>query len=166
MIQKQSSPQVYDAVKERGRAYLMVFRELSKRYGEAEAISVMRSASYEHGKAIGKPLACFAPCDFAGMAEGFAKAPDNGATFSPDIRQLNDTCLEVKMMTCPIKDAWAEAGCSDEEICTLLHCASALDEGTLDAAGFDYEIELWSPGKEGCCLTKISEKPRSSAADL
>lgn len=163
MTPKQSNPQLYDAIKERGRAYLVVFRELSKRYGEAEAISVMRRASYEHGKAIGKPLACFAPRDFAGMAEGYAKAPDNGATFSPDIRQLNDTCLEVQMMTCPIKDAWVEAGCSEEEICTLLHCASALDEGTLDAAGFDYEIELWSPGREGCCLTRITEKPQSQA---
>lgn len=161
MTQKHSNPQVYDAIKERGRAYLVVFRELSKRYGEAEAISVMRSASYEHGLAIGKPLACFAPRDFVGMAEGFAKAPDNGATFSPDIRQLNESCLEVQMMTCPVKDAWVEAGCSDEEICTLLQCASALDEGTLDAAGFNYEIELWSPGKQGCCLTKITEKPIS-----
>ena len=163
MTPNQSSPQLYDAIKERGRAYLVVFRELSKRYGEAEAISVMRSASYEHGKAIGKPLACFAPRNFAGMAESFAKAPDNGATFCPDIRQLNDACLEVHMMACPIKDAWVEAGCSDEEICTLLHCASALDEGTLDAAGFNYEIELWSPGKEGCCLTRITEKPQSQA---
>jgi hypothetical protein len=161
MTQKPPNSQIYDAIKERGRAYLVVFRELSKRYGEAEAISVMRSASYEHGLAIGKPLACFAPRDFAGMAEGYAKAPDNGATFSPDIRQLDDTCLEVQMMSCPIKDAWVEAGCSDEEICTLLECASALDEGTFDAAGFNYEIELWSPGKQGCCLTTITEKPKS-----
>ncbi|WP_337660485.1 L-2-amino-thiazoline-4-carboxylic acid hydrolase [Anderseniella sp. Alg231-50] len=161
MTRKKPDPKLHNAIKERGRAYLVVFRELSKRYGEAEAISVMRSASYEHGLAIGKPLACFAPRDFTGMADGYANAPDDGATFSPDIRQLDDTCLEVQMMTCPIKDAWVEAGCSDEEICTLLQCASALDEGTFDAAGFNYEIELWSPGKQGCCLTKITEKPRT-----
>ena len=156
-----ANPQVYEAIKERGRLYLVVFRELSKRYGEAEAISVMRSASYAFGKTIGEGLARFAPRDFAGMAEAYAKAPDDGATFSPDIRQLNDACLEVKMMTCPVKDAWVEAGCSDEEICTLLQCASALDEATFEAAGFNYEIKLWSPGKEGCCLTKITEKSRS-----
>ena len=160
MTTQQSNPHVYDAIKERGRFFLVAFRELSKRYGETEAVSVMRSASYEYGLAIGRKLACFAPRDFAGMAEAHAKAPDKGATFSPDIRQLDDTCLEVQMMTCPIKDAWVEAGCSDEEICTLLHCASALDEATFDAAGFDYEIELWSPGKEGCCLTRITEKSR------
>lgn len=158
MTSKQSDPLLYDAIKERGRMYLSVFRELSKRYGETEAISVMRSASHEHGTAVGKTLAHLGPRDFAGMAECFAKAPDNGATFSPDIRQLNETCLEVKMMTCPIKDAWVDAGCSDDEICTLLHCASAYDQAVIDTAGFDYELELWSPGKEGCCLTKITEK--------
>jgi hypothetical protein len=54
-----------------------------------------------------------------------------------------------------------DADCSDEEISTLLYCASALDEAALEAAGFDYEIELWSPGKDGCCLTRITEKVSS-----
>ena len=161
MIAHEPNSLVYDAIKERGRLYLIVFRELSKRYGEAEAISVMRSVSTEQGRAIGEALACFAPRDFAGLAEGYARAPDGGATFSPDIRQLDERCLEVKMMTCPIKDAWVEAGCSDEEICTLLHCASALDETTLETAGFDYELELWSPGKDGCCRTRVTEKSGS-----
>jgi len=161
MNDKSSDSRVYDAIKERGRMYLVVFKELSKRYGQEEAISVMRSASYEFGLSIGKSLACFAPRDFAGLAEGYAKAPDDGATFSPDIMRLDDSCLEVKMMTCPIKDSWVEAGCSDEEICTSLYCASALDEATLDVAGFEYEIELWSPGKRGCCFSRITEKSPS-----
>jgi hypothetical protein len=158
MTKKIPNPQLYDAIKARGTAYLMVFRELRKRYGVQEAKSVMRSASRAHGLTIGKSLAGFAPRDFRGMAEGFAKSPDDGAIFEPDVRRLDDSCLEVKMMSCPIKDAWVEAGCSDDEICTLLYCASALDEATLEAAGFDYDIELWSPGKNGCCLTKITEK--------
>jgi L-2-amino-thiazoline-4-carboxylic acid hydrolase len=148
---------LYNAIKDRGTAYLMVFRELANRYGQGEAISVMRSASRAHGEAIGASLACFAPRDFHGLAAGFAKSPDE-ITFAPDIRRLDDTCLEVKMMACPIKDAWVDAGCSDDEICTLLYCASALDEATIEAAGFNYEIELWAPGKSGCCLTTITEK--------
>ena len=65
------------------------------------------------------------------MAEGFARSPDE-VTFAPDIRRLDDTCLEVKMMACPIKDAWVDAGCTEAEICTLLYCASALDEATIE----------------------------------
>jgi hypothetical protein len=148
---------LYNAIKDRGTAYLMVFRELERRYGQDEAISVMRSASRAHGETIGASLACFAPSDFRGMAHSFAMSPDE-VTFAPDIRRLDDTGLEVKMMACPIKDAWVDAGCTDDEICTLLYCASALDEATIEAAGFDYAIELWAPGKDGCCLTKITEK--------
>ena len=161
MTQAQSETQLFDAIKDRGRIYLEVFRELSKRYGESEAVSVMRSASHAHGTAVGKALAHLGPRDFAGMAECYAKTPDKGVTYSTEIRQLNDSCLEFQNMTCPLKESWIEAGCSDEEICTLLHCASAWDQAALEAAGFDYELELWSPGKEGCCRTKITEKSRS-----
>lgn len=161
MTQTQPNSHLYDAIKERGRIYLAVFRELSKRFGEAEAVSVMRSASRARGLALGKTLAHLGPRDFAGMAEGYAKTPDDGVTYSTEIRQLNDSCLEFKNMSCPLKEAWMEAGCSDEELCTLLHCASAYDEAALEAAGFDYELELWSPGKDGCCLTKITEKSQS-----
>ena len=105
MNQKQSNSLISDAIKERGRIYLEVFRELSKRYGETEAVSVMRSASHARGTAVGKTLAHLGPRDFAGMAECFAKTPDNGVTYSTDVRQLNGTCLEFKNMTCSVKDA-------------------------------------------------------------
>ena len=49
------------------------------------------------------------------MAEGFAKSPDE-VTFAPHIRRLDDTCLEVKMMACPIKDATVDAGCTDKDL--------------------------------------------------
>lgn len=158
MTNKPTNKLLYDAIKDRGTAYLMVFRELKDRYGEEGAKDVMRHASRAHGLHIGKALAGCAPRDFACMAKRFAKSPDGGSVFQPDIRRLDDTCLEVKMMACPIKDAWVDAGCSEEEVQTLLYCAAALDEATLEAAGFDYEIELWSPGQEGCCLTRITEK--------
>ena len=158
MTQTDSNSLVHDAIKERGRIYLEVFRELSRRYGAAEAVSVMRSASRARGVAVGKSLAHLAPRDFAGLAEDYAKTPDEGVTYATEIRELSDSCLEFKNMTCPLKEAWIEAGCSDEEVCTLLYCASAWDQAVLETAGFDYELELWSPGKAGCCRTKIFEK--------
>ena len=158
MNQQQSGSLLSNAIKERGRIYLEIFRELSRRYGETEAVSVMRSASHARGKAVGQTLAHLGPRDFAGMVECFAKDPDDGVTYSTEIRQLDDSCLEFKNMTCPLKESWIEAGCSDEEVCTLLYCASAWDEAVLDTAGFDYELELWAPGKEGCCRTRITEK--------
>ncbi|GAB5467100.1 MAG: hypothetical protein Kilf2KO_01300 [Rhodospirillales bacterium] len=161
MTQSAANAQLCDAIKARGKIYLAVFREVSKRYGQAEAIAVLRAASADHGREVGRTLARHAPRDFAGMAEDFAKSPDDGTLYAADIRQLDETCLEVQMMACPLRDSWFEAGCSDEEVQTLLYCASAYDEATLETAGFDYELELWSPGKTGCCRTKITEKSKS-----
>lgn len=148
----------YGAVRDRGRIYLAVFRELSQRYGEAEAISVMRSASRTHGREVGVSLAHLAPRDFPGMLEAFFKGPDEGATYSPEVREISDTCLDVQLMTCPLKDGWLKMGCGDEEVSTLLRCATAFDEAVWEEAGFDYELETWAPGKTGCCRTRLTEK--------
>ena len=141
------------AIKDRARIYLAAFRAVRDRHGETEAIAVMRAASREHGLEVGRGMAHLAPCDFAGMADAWAKSPDDGATFNPDIRRLDEDGLEVHMRACPLKDAWFEAGCTDEEVVTLLQCASAYDEAALEAAGFSYEIELWKPGRAGCCAS-------------
>ncbi|WP_263286433.1 hypothetical protein [Roseovarius aestuarii] len=37
-------------------------------------------------------------------------------------------------------------------MCFAYHCAA------LETAGFDYSVELWAPGKDGCYLTRITEK--------
>jgi len=151
----------YGAVRDRARIYLAVFRELSQRYGEIEAISVMRSASRAHGLEVGASLAHLVPRDFPGMLEEYFMGPDDGATYSPEVKEISDTCLDVHVMTCPLKDGWLEMGCSDEEVCTLLRCATAFDEAVWEEAGFDYELETWAPGKTGCCRTRLSEKSQS-----
>ena len=146
------------AIKDRGIIYLAVFRELSERFGEAEAISVMRSASRAHGVKVGETLKHLAPRDFEGLLNGYFKCPDGGATFGTETRQLDENCLEVQVKTCPLKQSWVESGCSDAEVCTLLRCATAFDEAVFETAGFGYELEMWSPGKKGCCRTRIFEK--------
>jgi len=146
-MNEQGKSHVYDAIKERGTVYLEVFRELEKRYGVTEAINVMRSVSHSHGVKVGEKMAHLAPRDFEGVCKCWVKAPDDGVTFKPDIRRQDSKGIEVKMMVCPIKDAWVEAGCSDEEICTLLYCASAYDIAALETAGFKCKVTLWSPGE-------------------
>ncbi|KAG1702858.1 KsdD-like steroid dehydrogenase [Nymphon striatum] len=132
--------------------------ELKQRYGEEEAISVMRCASREHGIEVGKSLAHLAPNDFTGLVEEYFKGPDDGATFNPEIKVLTESCLDVHVQTCPLKDGWLDAGCSNEEVCTLLKCATAFDEAVWEASGFDYEMEVWTPGKTGCCRTIVTAK--------
>ncbi len=155
-------PDLYDAIKARGFLYFLTFRELKSRYGEAEAIGIMRSVSRAQGVAAGRAMAHCAPRDFEALAACWVMAPGKGAIFQPEVRKLDATGIEVKMMACPIKDAWVEAGCDDQEICTLLHCASAYDQAALETAGFHCDLRLWSPGQDGCCLTKIKERPQAA----
>jgi len=147
------------AIRDRGRIYLAVFRELSKRYGEDEAVSVMRSASRSHGIEVGQSIAHLSPGNFEALLEEYFKGPDDGMTYQPKVMEMNEHCLEVHVQSCPLKDGWLDYGCSDEEVCTLLKCATAFDEGVWETAGFDYELEMWSPGKSGCCRTKLKVKP-------
>ena len=158
MNKPQGNPEIYDAIQQRGILYLTTFQELKKRYGEEEAVNIMRGISHAHGVRMAKTLTQFAPCDFEGVCKHWVMTPDEGAMYKPDIRRLDETGIEAKMMACPLKDAWTEAGCSDDEICTLLHCAAAYDYALWETAGFDFELELWSPGKDGCCLTRIKAK--------
>ncbi len=146
------------AIKDRGRLYLGVYREITRRHGEAEAESVMSSVSREIGLEVGRSMAHLGPRDFAGLLEAFFKAPDRGETFLPDVRRLDEQGLEVKMMACPLRESWVEAGCSDAEVSALLACATNFDRALYEAAGFDFDLETWSPGKTGCCRTVVREK--------
>lgn len=161
MNEKSSRSPYYKAVEDRGKIYLLIFRELSKRYGETEAVSVMRSASRAHGIEVGQSIAHLAPNDFPGLLAEYFMGQDDGAAYQPAVKENSEACLDVHVMTCPLKDGWLEAGCSDEEVCTLLRCATAFDEAVWETAGFNYEFEVWAPGKTGCCRTKIRADTRS-----
>jgi hypothetical protein len=147
-----------DANKDRALIYLAIFRELRSRFGEPEAIDILRTVLYRHGRRFGETLTRLAPRDFDGLIESFAKAPDGGQMFQPRIDRQGTHELAVTFMSCPLKSAWREAGLDDSELLTMLHCASAMDSGTMDAAGFDLDIRTWQPGEDGCCRLVIREK--------
>ncbi len=147
----------YGAVRDRGRIYLAVFRAVSQRYGEAAAVAVLQSASRAHGLEVGATLAHLAPRDFRGMLESYFLGPDS-ATYSPKVHEISDSCVDVQFMTCPLKDGWLDMGCSGMEVTTLLRCATEFDHAVWEVAGFDYTLETWSPGRAGCCRTRLTEK--------
>ena len=147
-----------EANKERALIYLAIFREIRKRHGEEEAIDVIRAALIERGRAFGETLKQFGPRNFRGLCDSFAYVPDGGKMFDPEEIRCDGSGLELKMKKCPLKEAWQSAGVSDEELKTLLKCASAMDVGTMDAAGFALKIKTWQPGEEGCCYLEITEQ--------
>ena len=151
---------LYEATRERALLYLEFFREVRDRHGVEEAIEILTSAIKRRGETYGRTLNKFAPDDFQGLCDTFSYAPDGGKLFSPRVFRCDDEGFEVKMRKCPLKDAWQDAGTTGEELLTLLSCASALDVGTMEAAGFDLEVSLAGSGVEGCCYLKVSEKSK------
>lgn len=149
-----------EAGHERAHIYLAVYRELEARLGASEAVDILRAALHEHGRTFGKTLAKHAPADFEGLIESFAKSPDGGTLFSPVVERCDDAGLDVQFMSCPLKQAWQDAGLDDAMLRRMLHCASAIDEGTMDEAGFDLTITPWQPGKAGCCHVSIRRRDR------
>jgi hypothetical protein len=149
---------LHDANKERALIYLAIFRQIQERHGKAEAVDILRAALKERGRAFGETLKHCGPGDFRALCDAFAYVPDGGTMFDPQEVRCDETGLELKMRKCPLKEAWQDAGVTDDELCTLLHCASAMDVGTMDAAGFALELRTWQPGEEGCCSLKISKR--------
>ena len=119
--------------------------------GEKEAIDIIRAALETRGRAFGKTLKKYAPRDFRGLCDAFAYVPDGGKMFEPQEVRCDADGLELKMRKCPLKEAWQSAGVTDRDLGLLLHCASAMDVGTMDEAGFQLDIRTWEPGEEGCC---------------
>ena len=146
------------ANKERALIYLDIFREIRHRHGEQEAIDILRAAIETRGRAFGKSLKSFAPRNFRGLCDAFAYVPDGGVMFDPQEVRCDAESLELKMRKCPLKEAWQSAGVTERELSLLLYCASAMDVGTMDEAGFELKIRTWQPGEDGCCSLKITER--------
>jgi hypothetical protein len=149
---------LHDANKERALIYLDIFREIRHRHGEQEAIDILRAAIETRGRAFGKSLKSFAPRNFRGLCDAFAYVPDGGVMFDPQEVRCDAESLELKMRKCPLKEAWQSAGVTERELSLLLYCASAMDVGTMDEAGFELKIRTWQPGEDGCCSLKITER--------
>jgi hypothetical protein len=142
----------------RGHLYLALLRVLERRFGRDAAIAAMREALRDWGRHLGQGLARHAPADFEGLARDFVQAPDGGRMFQPAVHRCDASGIDTQMMSCPLKQAWRDAGLPDDEIALLCSVASEADHGTMEAAGFQLEIETWQPGRVGCCVLRIRRR--------
>ncbi|MEX2650411.1 MAG: L-2-amino-thiazoline-4-carboxylic acid hydrolase [Alphaproteobacteria bacterium] len=143
------------AHRDRALIYRAMFQALRDRLGEGAAADAMRDALRTRGRTIGESFRRFAPHDFTGFAEAFAFAPLDSKLWNATIDRCDRAGLDLTMRRCPLKEAWQAAGASDAEVAQLCHVASALDEGTFEAAGFNWSIDTWSAGEDGCCRLHV-----------
>ena len=156
--------QLKGAIKSRALFYLTVYREMAAEFGSERAETVMKRAIYQRGAAAGDRFRRYAPADFTGLRDAFIDfVPDHGGLFQPEVRRCENGAgggLEIKFHTCPLKQAWQEAGLSDSEVSDLCRIAGVVDNGTFETAGFSIQSQTWKPGDSGCCLLKVGPAKR------
>jgi hypothetical protein len=143
-------------MKNRALIYLEMYDVLADELGAEKAEALLTKAIYRRGRKMGAPLAKFAPADLAGLRNAFlASVPGGEAIFQPQVLKSDAESLEIQLHGCPLKDAWREAGLSEEKVATLCRIAGAVDKGLFEGAGFAFENRTWAPGAKGCCFLSI-----------
>lgn len=148
--------QLYGAFRHRALLYRAIFEELRGELGEARAAELMKRAIYRRGTEIGRAFAKYAPADLLGLKEAFlAGIPDGGRMFAPEVVRADAGGVDIKFHRCPLKEAWLEAGVGERDLALLCHIAGRVDNGTFEAAGFEFAADTWTPGGEGCCFLHL-----------
>lgn len=156
MSESKLQEQLRDTFKHRAMLYFHFFDELRKEVGEEKASEILRRAIYQRGLAMGKRFAKHAPDGLEGLTQAFlASTPGNGEMFSPEVERCDAEGVDIKLHSCPLKEAWEEAGIGDEDMAKMAHIAGVVDNGTFEGAGFEFHAETWRPGQEGCCHLHI-----------
>ena len=142
--------ELYAAFKNRALMYWHVFDELRKALGEPQATSLMARAIEARGREIGRQFARYGPADVAGLRDAFVSGvPDEGRMFARRVDRCDATALDIALQRCPLKEAWQAAGLSEVDV----------DNGTFEAAGFEFSADTWQPGRDGCCHLHIRPGP-------
>ena len=143
---------LYAAFKNRALMYWHVFDELRKALGEPQATALMARAIEARGREIGRQFSRYGPADLTGLRDAFVGGvPDDGRMFAPRVDRCDATALDITLQRCPLKEAWQEAGVPDADIAALCRIAGRVDNGTFEAAGFEFSADTWQPGRDGCC---------------
>lgn len=153
---------LYAAFKNRALMYWHIFDELRRALGEPQAAGLLSRAIEARGREIGKAFARYGPADLAGLRDAFVgSVPDEGRMFAPRVERCDAGGLDITLTRCPLKDAWHEAGVGPADIAALCRIAGRVDNGTFEAAGFEFSADTWQPGRDGCCHLHI--RPGASA---
>lgn len=161
MSEEKLREQLYYAFKHRAILYYLIFDEMRKELGAEKAEEILSRAIYRRGAQRGKEkYARFGPHDLAGLKAAFLDGlADDGRLFQPEVTRDDPGGVDIKFRACPLRDAWQEMGLPDEEVARMCRIAARIDNGTFEAAGFQFSADTWQPGAERCCWLHIRPGP-------
>jgi len=156
MSEEKLRQQLYDSFANRAHIYHLLFSQLRSELGAERATALMGRAIHQRGIQKAPKYAAFAPRDLTGLSQAFlGNLPDDGVMFAPEVVRCDAEGLDIKFHRCPLKQAWLDAGLSEEEAAILCRIAAQVDKGMFEAAGFRFDAETYKPGAEGCCLLHV-----------
>lgn len=147
------------AFRNRADLYRLLLDELEAAIGAQPAEALLARALEQRGREVaGLAFAAFGPDDAVRIGETFlAGSPDGGRMYPVDVEH-DAYSISFRVRRCPLKDAWMEAGVSQDRLVTLCRIAGAFDRGLFEATGIRFENVTWTPGHgAGCCHIHLAD---------
>lgn len=152
--------QVKNLLKSRAMLMAALLDELEPEIGLERAEAMLRRVMHKRSEGAGKRfLSDCAPSNLPLLRERFIDfLPDHGGLFEIETTRCDAAGLGLKFKTCPVKEAYEEAGISPERMQVLLRISGGGDVGLFEGAGFAIRNDTWTPGAQGCCHLHIEPK--------
>lgn len=148
------------AFRNRADLYRLLFEELAAELGEAKAETILAAAIEKRGREVAAAaFAGFGPNDACAIGEAFlAISPDGGRMYPTEVERQAQS-IGFRVQRCPLKDAWTDAGVSDDRLAVLCRIAGAFDRGLFEATGVRFENTTWTPAHgSGCCHIRLTDR--------
>lgn len=153
---EQARAETRAAFENRALMYAYFYEELSDELGPERAQELMKRAIHRRGIEVGRKYRAAAHSgDLAEVGAIFCEgSPCAGELFNPSVEDEGEHHIVLGMTSCPLLDAWREAGLDPEELDVMCSIAAAVDEGTFEGAGLELEFldRMGRPGSEKCLL--------------
>jgi hypothetical protein len=144
-------------LKNRGRIYILIYRELAKEVGSEKAASILKAALYKRGKEKGIQLAQkIGEPDLHKLALAFMESSGDMDAFGHEIAEENPHHVVLRLNHCPLVEAWEDANLSPEEKKILCDIAYQIDFGKFEAAGYKLSFNCRAADGEKCCDLQVS----------
>jgi L-2-amino-thiazoline-4-carboxylic acid hydrolase len=140
-----------DAFKNRAHFYRLMLHVLTERHGAAEAEAVLAEACLRRGREVAPLLFKDVPAEPEAVARRFLSVSPDGGDLYPHDAQGGPGRFTIAVHSCPLKDAWMEAGIPAGQVAQLCRIAGAFDRGLFEAAGVGFENSTWSEARGGGC---------------
>jgi predicted ArsR family transcriptional regulator len=148
-----------EAFKSRAHFYRLMLDVLTERHGAEAAEAALAESCLRRGREVAPLLFDKVPAEPEAVARRFLSVSPDGGDLYPHETEAAPGRYTINVHSCPLKDAWTEAGLPPERIARLCRIAGEFDRGLFEAAGVGFENSTWSEARGGgCCRITLLQR--------